>query len=170
MSRRPLQLDVILPTHNRPQLLTRALNSLLAAEVPPGLNVRVAVVDNNSTDPIRELVRARISDFGGRLVYLFEARPGKPFALNTGIAATDGELVGLIDDDEEIDSNWYRSIEAAFRDDTLDYIGGRCLPRWGGERPAWVGKHYAGVIGWVENGPEPREFCPSFEGILDLKR
>jgi len=166
VSRLPLQLDVILPTHNRPHLLSRALDSLLAAEVPADLRVRIVVVDNNSTEAIRELVRARIPDFNGRLTYLFEPRPGKPYALNTGIAATDGDLVGLIDDDEEIDAEWYRSIATAFRDDTLDFIGGRCVPRWGAERPAWVGPRYAAVIGWVDNGLEARDFGPSFEGIL----
>lgn len=166
MSRSPLQLDVVLPTHNRQALLARALDSLLRADVPPGLNVRFTVVDNNSTDGTRELVAARAADFGGRLTYLFEPCPGKPFALNAGIAATHGDLIGLIDDDEEIDENWYRSIEEAFRSEDVDFIGGRCLPRWGAERPDWLGKHYKGVIGWVENGLEPLDFGPSFPGIL----
>jgi glycosyltransferase involved in cell wall biosynthesis len=166
MTRPPLQLDVVLPTHNRQDLLGRALDSLLKAEVPPGLTVRVTVVDNNSTDGTRELVRTRTADFGGRLAYVFEPHPGKPFALNTGIAATSGDLIGLIDDDEEIDGNWYRCIDAAFRAEHLDFIGGRCLPRWGAERPPWLGKRYKGVIGWVENGLEPLDFGPSFPGIL----
>jgi glycosyltransferase involved in cell wall biosynthesis len=166
MSRSPLQLDIILPTYNRQHLLARTLDSVLAAEVPPGLTVRVTIVDNNSTDGTRELVRARAADFSGRLTYLFEPHAGKPFALNAGIAATGGDLIGLIDDDEEIDRQWYRCIEKAFRDETLDFIGGRCLPRWGGERPAWLGRYYQGVIGWVENGLEPLDFGPSFPGIL----
>lgn len=166
MTRAPLQLDVILPTHNRQDLLARALDSLLSADVPPDLTVRVTVVDNNSTDGTREVVHGRAADFGGRLTYLFEPRPGKPFALNTGIAATSGDLIGLIDDDEEIDRNWYRCIDDAFRGDNLHFIGGRCLPRWGAAPPPWLGKRYKGVIGWVENGLEPLDFGPSFPGIL----
>jgi glucosyl-dolichyl phosphate glucuronosyltransferase len=166
VSRSPLHLDVIVPTHNRQTLLARALDSLLHAYLPPGLSVRVTVVDNNCTDGTRELVHARAADFDGRLSYLFEPRPGKPFALNCGIAATTGDLIGLIDDDEEIDRNWYRCIGEAFRSDSLDFIGGRCLPRWGGARPDWLGKRYKGVIGWVEAGLEPLDFGPSFPGIL----
>jgi glycosyltransferase involved in cell wall biosynthesis len=164
--RSPLELDIILPTHNRQQLLARALDSLLAADVSPGLTVRLTVVDNNCTDGTAEMVRARAADFGGRLTYLFEPRAGKPFALNTAIDATSGDLIGLIDDDEEIDRAWYRCIDDAFRDESLDFIGGRCLPRWGGERPAWLGTHNRGVIGWVDNGPAPLDFGPSFPGIL----
>jgi glucosyl-dolichyl phosphate glucuronosyltransferase len=160
-----MRLDVILPTHNR-SALARALDSLLAAEVPPRLHVSVTVVDNNCTDDTRELVRSRAADFGGRLGYVFERRPGKPYALNTGIAMTSGDLVGLIDDDEEIDSQWYRCIDDAFADKSLDYIGGRCLPRWTVAPPAWFGGRYRGVIGWVECGMQELDFGPPFPGIL----
>lgn len=161
-----MHLDVILPTHNRSTLLARALDSLLVAEVPSRLRVSVTVVDNNSTDDTADLVRSRFSDFGGRLSYLFEPRPGKPYALNTGLAAATGDLVGLIDDDEEIDAGWYRCIDDAFEETGLDYIGGRCLPRWAAEPPAWLGQRYRGVIGWVEGGLEPLDFGPLFPGIL----
>ena len=161
-----MHLDIILPTHNRSALLARALDSLLAAEVPPRMHVSVIIVDNNSTDDTRELVRSRFSDFGGRLSYVFERRPGKPYALNSGLAAATGDLVGLIDDDEEIDRGWYRCIDEAFADGSLDYIGGPCLPRWAAEPPPWLGRRYRGVIGWVEGGREPLDFGPQFPGIL----
>jgi glycosyltransferase involved in cell wall biosynthesis len=161
-----MRLDVILPTHNRSALLGRALDSLLAAEVPPDLNVHVIVVNNNCTDDTQELLQARMSDFGGRLSSLFEPRLGKPHALNAGIERTDGDLIGLIDDDEQIDAAWYLCIANAFRSGTLDFIGGRCLPRWGTSPPAWFGQRYRGVIGWVENGTEACDFGPSFPGIL----
>jgi glucosyl-dolichyl phosphate glucuronosyltransferase len=161
-----MRLDVILPTHNRSALLGRALDSLLRADMPPRLHVCVTVVDNNCTDDTADLVRSRFSDFGGRLSYVFEPRPGKPYALNTGIAAATGDLVGLIDDDEEIDAGWYRCIDEAFHNERLDYIGGRCLPRWGAAPPVWLGRRYRGVIGWVECGTAPLDFDPAFPGIL----
>ena len=51
-------IDVILPTFNREALLARTLESLLAAEVPQGLEVRVLVVDNASTDGTTNVVAA----------------------------------------------------------------------------------------------------------------
>jgi glycosyltransferase involved in cell wall biosynthesis len=160
------RLDVVLPTHNRRDLLARALDSLLAAAVPPDLSVHVTVVDNNCTDDTRDLVRTRMPAFEGRLSYLFEHKPGKPHALNAGIAATPGDLVGLIDDDEEVDEGWFRCIADAFGDPAVDYIGGRCLPRWGSDPPPWLSRHYLGVIGWVESGSERCDFGPAFPGIL----
>jgi glucosyl-dolichyl phosphate glucuronosyltransferase len=161
-------LDVILPTFNREALLERTLASLRAAALPDGLEVRVLVVDNASTDGTSVLVRCQAPHFGGRLQYLFVPTPGKPHALNAGIAATDGDLIGLIDDDEEVDAAWFESIARHFvpNRDTVDFIGGKCLPLWGAPRPAWLGKGYLGVIGWVDPGPAPRTMDGSYPGIL----
>ncbi len=123
--------DVILPTFNREALLARTLESLLAAEVPRGLEVRVLVVDNASTDGTTNVVRGFGPRFQGRLRYLHEPQSGKPYALNAGIAATSGDLVALIDDDEEVSGDWFAAIETHFREDPqLDFIGGKCLPLW----------------------------------------
>ena len=161
-------LDVILPTFNREALLERTLDSLAAAPAPEGLDVRILVVDNASTDGTRELVKSQANRFGGRLHYLFEATPGKPFALNAGIAATDGDLIGLIDDDEEVASDWFACIGRYFtsESDRLDFIGGKCLPLWSAPRPAWLGCGYLGVIGWVDPGPQPMAMDDSYPGIL----
>jgi glycosyltransferase involved in cell wall biosynthesis len=114
-----MQLDVIVPTYNRHSLLERALESLLAAELPTGLTVTVTVVDNNSRDNTSAVVNAFKPRFEGRLNYLFEPNPGKSHALNTGIAATSGDLVGMIDDDEQIDRSWFVRVNEVFANDNF---------------------------------------------------
>ena len=161
-----MTLDVIVPTFNREALLRRTLDSLQRARWPTDLDVRIVIVDNGSTDGTRALVRDAAAPFGGRLRYVFEPTSGKPHALNAGIAATDGDLIGLIDDDEEIDEGWFECIARAFADPGIDFIGGKCLPRWGAARPAWLGTGYLGVIGWVDPGPAPRPMDASYQGIL----
>ena len=125
-----MRLDVIVATFNRRALLERTINSLFAADVPPALDVGITVVDNNSTDDTRQFVEDRVRSSARRLHYLFESRSGKSFALNSGIAATHGGFVGIIDDDEEIDSGWYQRVYAAFSDGEVDFIGGPYVPRW----------------------------------------
>src|SRR5204862_2742237 len=102
-----MQLDVIIPTYNRADLLKLTLQSLLAAEIPAGLNVQVTVVDNTSTDETHQTVSAFQPLFAGRLNYLFERKQGRSSSLNAGIAATCGDLVGMVDDDKERDRSWY---------------------------------------------------------------
>jgi glucosyl-dolichyl phosphate glucuronosyltransferase len=163
---RVLRLDVIIPTHNRAALLTRTLDSLLAADRPDQLDVRVTVVDNRSTDDTRATVDSYLARFDGRLQYRFEPTSGRSHALNTGIAATDGDLVGMIDDDEEVERGWLRTIAVAFADEATDFIGGPYVPRWGGDRPAWLGTAYRGAIGWVDAGPAIQQYGPGCDAML----
>lgn len=161
-----MRLDVIIPTYNRHQLLRRTLSSLLAAEVPAGLNVRVTVVDNNSKDATRQTVENYKERFGGRLDYVFEGRQGRSFALNAGIASTTGELIGMIDDDEEVDSDWYSFIHSIFSLPQVDFIGGPYVPRWAVEPPVWLPKNYLGAIGWVDGGERIVPFDKHYPGML----
>jgi glucosyl-dolichyl phosphate glucuronosyltransferase len=100
------------------------------------------------------------------LRYIYESKPGRSHALNAGIAATHGDLVGMIDDDEEVDRKWFVIIAAAFRDSTTDFIGGPYLPRWETECPKWLGTSYRSAIGCVESGSAIAQYGPSFQAML----
>lgn len=161
-----LQLDVVIPTYNRAAMLSRTCESLLAAQQPAGLDVRVTIVDNRSTDDTRAVVESFMPRFAGRLQYVYESKPGRSSALNAGIRATRGDLVGMIDDDEEVDRRWFATIADAFQDPATDFIGGPYVPRWGAEPPTWLGTSYKAAIGWVDGGPDVRAFGAQFDGIL----
>jgi len=161
-----MRLDVIVPTYNRASLLSRTLESLLEADRPTGLEVGVLVVDNRSTDNTRPLVESFMARFEGRLQYLYEPQPGRSHALNAGIAASRSDLIGMVDDDEQVDRSWLRTIATAFDDESTDFIGGPYLPVWGGERPLWVGRSYGAVIGWAECGDSIQQYGPSCTAML----
>lgn len=161
-----MKLDVIVPTYNRQEMLKRTLDSLLAARVPEGLRVRITVVDNNSKDETRRVVEEYVERYGEPVRYLLEKEQGRSPALNAGIRATDGDLVGTIDDDEEIDEGWYEEVHRAFADGEVDFIGGPCAPRWGSERPEWFPLSYRGVVGWVDGGDRICPFDENYPGIL----
>jgi glycosyltransferase involved in cell wall biosynthesis len=153
-----MKLDVLVATYNRSELLARALRSLLAGSIPPGAEVCVTVVDNNSTDATRQVVEANMPAFGGRLRYLFEKNQGKSWALNSGITATGGDLVGIIDDDEEVDPNWFVRCFSAFADPTVDFIGGNTLPAWSQPPPEWLPLDYPAVVGHMKSSRERRQY------------
>jgi glycosyltransferase involved in cell wall biosynthesis len=161
-----LRLDVVIPTYNRAWLLRRTLDSLLTAERPTGLSVTVLVVDNRSTDDTRAVVEQYVPRFSGALRYVYESTPGRSSALNAGIAAGNGELVGMIDDDEEVDRGWLNTVADAFTDPNVDFIGGPYVPRWGAEKPAWLRSSYRAAVGWVDSGPVVQQFGPGFDAML----
>src|ERR1041384_7631979 len=161
-----MQLDVVTPTHNRALRLRRTLDSLLAALPDDNLDVRVTVVDNNSTDDTRSTVQSYAPAFDGRLAYVFEPRQGRSFALNAGITSTSGDLIGMIDDDEQIDRNWYRAIRSQFARPDIDFIGGPYVPNWGADPPNWLPLNCLGAIGVVDGGSQVRTYDASYPGIL----
>ncbi|HXC69710.1 MAG TPA: glycosyltransferase [Pyrinomonadaceae bacterium] len=161
-----MRLDVIVPTYNRQDLLPLSLNSLFAAEIPAGLEVSVTVVDNNSTDGTRQVIESLKPRFGDRLQYCFEQQQGRSHALNAGINATSGELVGIIDDDEEVDRNWINAAFEAFTTKDLDFIGGPYIPHWSVTPPDWLPREYGGVVGWVDGGDKEVPFDRNYPGIL----
>ena len=161
-----MRLDVIIPTYNRQDLLPSSLNSLFAAEVPAGLEVAITVVDNNSTDGTRKVVESFREKFGERIQYCFEQQQGRSHALNKGITSTSGDLVGTIDDDEEVDRNWLAIAFEAFRTRQVDFIGGPYVPRWSATPPEWLPSEYGGVVGWVDGGDKAVPFDRNYPGIL----
>jgi glucosyl-dolichyl phosphate glucuronosyltransferase len=159
-----MTLDVIIATRNRCLLLKGALASLLRAPVPQGLQVTINVVDNNSSDETARLVSDVASSAALQVRYLLEQRRGQAFAINTGIQSTQGDLIGLIDDDEQIDSSWYLRIFEAFKDNSLDFIGGPYIPLWGAPKPKWLPRQAKGIIGWLELSAIPKRYGDEFPG------
>jgi glucosyl-dolichyl phosphate glucuronosyltransferase len=152
-----MKLDVVIPTFNRSRSLKKTLKSLATAKLPENFAVTITVVDNNSTDDTRKTVEEMRSLFSNiKLEYLFEEKQGRSYALNAGIKATNGELLSGIDDDEEIDENWFVEVEKIFRErwDEVDFVGGKLLPNWETAPPAWVEPLKEGVICWRDFGDE----------------
>ena len=161
-----MQLDVVIPTYNRSPLLQKALRSLLEACVPHGLEVRIYAVDNNSTDDTKAVITEAAERSNGRVSYVFEKQQGRSPALNAGIAAGTGDLIGFIDDDEEIDESWYETILSAFTNHDVDFIGGPYVPSFESTVPDWLPKDHTAAVGIVDGGDKIACFDSSYPGIL----
>jgi len=152
-----MKLNVIIPTFNRDKSLKKTLSSLAAARLPENFQIEVTVVDNNSTDDTKRVVEEMQPQFTDiKLEYLFEKKQGRSHALNTGIKAADGDILSGIDDDEEIDENWFVEVEKIFRErwNEIDFVGGKLLPNWEAAPPVWIEPLKDGVICWRDYGDE----------------
>ena len=160
-----MTLDIVVPTYNRSDLLRRTIQSVQRAEKPRDLLVKLIVVDNNCTDGTEQLVKAMSLDSPVPIVWVRETSQGLSSARNGGIAAGKGELIGFIDDDEEIQRNWLMVVEREFGDPDVGFIGGSCVPRWGAAPPDWLPRTMPAVIGVVEAQPRS-PYDAKFPGIL----
>lgn len=84
--------SVIVPTFNRPELLTRALESI-AAQTHPSIEV---VVVNDGGDDVRDVVWR----FAFAVYKRHRTNTGLPSARNTGLKVAQGQYIAYLDDDD----------------------------------------------------------------------
>src|SRR5216684_5678821 len=85
-------ISVIIPTHSRPKLLPRAIESARAA----GTDVEIIVVDDASADDTAAACR-ELADI--KYVRL-DRNQGVAGARNVGLLASTGDFIAFLDDDD----------------------------------------------------------------------
>lgn len=97
-------LTVVTPAFNAEQWIAGAVRSALAQE---GVDVRVVVVDDGSTDGTAGVVRA-LAD--ARVLLLHQPNAGQGAARNRGLAAAETAYVGFLDADDLLEPGWARAV------------------------------------------------------------
>jgi len=133
-----MDITVILCTYNRCENLAKALASVAVQEISPGVRWEVLVVDNNSRDETPTVVRKFAGEYPGRFGYLFEPRPGKSFALNSGIQEARGNILAFLDDDVIVEPSWLENLTVNMRSGEWAGAGGRIIPGWDSPPPKWL--------------------------------
>jgi glucosyl-dolichyl phosphate glucuronosyltransferase len=133
-----MNITVILCTYNRCESLRTALDSVALSVMPASVDWEVLVVDNNSNDQTSVVVQAFSSKYPGRFRFLFEPKPGKSHALNSGIQATRASIVAFMDDDVVVEPTWLQNLTSGLNDPGWAGAGGRILPQWTGPPPPWL--------------------------------
>lgn len=87
----------VIPTYNRAADVTIAVATVVAQTYPEDA-LEIVVVDDGGTD---DTAASLTRDFGDRVRYLRKANGGVAAARNFGMAAARGELIALLDDDDE---------------------------------------------------------------------
>ena len=114
----PPQVSVILPTHNRAQLVGRAILSVLAQTFQ---DWELLVVDDASIDDIREVVDAFRDP---RICYLRrDTNGGGSAARNVGIRAARGQYLAFLDSDNEMLPERLEKQLKVFESSDLEHLG-----------------------------------------------
>lgn len=150
-------ISVIISTYNRAHLLPVALKSLLAQNAKDA-RYEIIAVDNNSTDDTRRVVESFIKEAeGGNLRYVFEGKQGLSHGRNAGIETARAPLVAFTDDDVCPRADWVARIVKAFDKYTeAQFVGGKVLPCWEREPPAWLTRAHWSPLALVDYGDAPR--------------
>lgn len=88
------KLSIIIPTHNRPEMLENAIKSATSQTIT---DLEIIVVDDGSSQPVNiSLLDSRV------LIHRHESPKGASAARNTGISFASSKYIAFLDDDDTI--------------------------------------------------------------------
>lgn len=117
------RVSAIIPTHNRPELLINAVNSVLQQSYP---HVELIVVNDGSTCCHAE-ARELVTRNGG--VFISQEHRGVAAARNRGLQASTGDMIAYLDSDDVWQPEKL-SAQVAYLDDHPEYHIVQCPEIW----------------------------------------
>lgn len=146
--------SVIVPTRDRPELLTVALRGLCRQSYPSECFEVLIVEDGGS--PRSEKVVGEQRDCLASVRYLVRPAEGVNACRNAGLAAAAGELIVFTDDDVDPPATWLEElVRGTLRHPEAACFGGPVRIRFEGREPQMCGEHSISK-GEVDLGPDER--------------
>src|SRR5690625_3192395 len=132
-------ISVLIPTHGRPTLLGRTLESLSMCRIPEGY-AETVVIENGTKAGAEDVVLAAAAKYPPlKLRYMHVERANKSHALNMALETVEDGLVVFFDDDVRVDKDvllaYSRAAESA---SAGAFFGGPVSVDYEAERPSWL--------------------------------
>ena len=146
------EVSIVIPTYNRSALLRDAVNSVLRQESE--CTFEIVIVDNNSRDNTKAVAQSLIDEHPGKVSYVVETKQGNAHARNRGVTTAKAPIIGFIDDDVTVESNWLQSfMQVLDAYPELSFVGGSVLPQWSEAPPSWVTPDHWAPLALLDYGP-----------------
>ncbi|MGA1871245.1 MAG: glycosyltransferase family 2 protein [bacterium] len=87
------KVSVIIPTYNRSQFITHAIDSVLSQTYH---DIEIIIVDDGSTDNTKKI----LINYNNRIKYIYQENQGVAAARNTGIKNAKGKYIAFLDSDD----------------------------------------------------------------------
>ena len=111
-----LKISIVIPVYNEASYLDACLEAIARQNEPP---FEVIIVDNNSTDDTRDVVK-RFSF----VKLINEPKQGVIHARKTGFDAAQGDIIGRIDADSVLPADWTAAVAKIFSEYEIDAVSG----------------------------------------------
>ena len=102
------KVSIIIPTHNRPNLLKRAIQSVIDAKTT--LEKEIIVIDNGDSEEVFRVISFFHTN-GHNLFYHKIKQKSPSIARNTGIEKSTGDFLVFLDDDDALSPQFFQAIE-----------------------------------------------------------
>ncbi len=153
-----MDISVVICTYNRSRHLNNILNSLVEQEVSEELLWEIVVIDNNSVDDTKDVVKGFELKTPIPVKYFTEEKQGLSHARNRGIVESKGKYVAFTDDDAIAGKNWVASLHQGLVKYGCECVGGKIFLKTDKELPGWLSKELWGFLGYLDYGDEEINF------------
>ena len=143
-------ISVVIPAYNAAQCIGRAIDSVLAQSF---CDYEIIVVNDGSTDDTAGVV----SQYGSKVIYIYQENAGDGPARNAGIAAAKGDWIAFLDaDDEWLPDKLKQQIELLDRNPDLKWCSASRFEA-AGERKTTAGSKAA-----ITEALAGRDYFPNY--------
>ena len=156
--------SILIPTHNRAQVLGQTLASLAELSVPAKSHIELVIVANACTDSTESVVRDMLLQLPFPARYVTEPKANLNIARNVAVKHSRNDIVALIDDDVWVEKYWLESIIDAFSDPSVNIVAGRIELWWKDvARPSWFIPTFDSLLTCKDFGNEPLQLTSAFQ-------
>lgn len=146
-----MKISVVTPSFNQAQFIERTIESVLAQRAE-GVEVEYRVVDGGSTDG----TLAILERYGDRVIWTSERDGGQVDAINKGLRAATGDVVGWLNSDDVLEPGALARVARVFAArPEVEWVHGRCriIDEHDREVRRWISayKHYRSQRHTFEN-------------------
>ncbi len=101
------KISVIIPVYNAQNYLKRCLDSVCNQTLK---DIEIICIDDCSSDNSKEILWQYANNYKNLTIISLEKNQGESTARNAGLALSKGEYLGFVDNDDEIDLNFYEKL------------------------------------------------------------
>lgn len=148
-------ISIVIPTHNRWDMLSRTLESVASVARPADVAVEVIVVANACSDDTQGQIDALAQRFPIPLRCVADPVAGLNHARNMGVESSTGKYVWFLDDDVQVDPQALIALLATYTNQYADLVGARVDLWWEAvERPEWLADDLLWILSGTQFGDE----------------
>lgn len=131
---------ICVATYNRPQMLTKLLASINAADRPENLHIELRIVDNDKEGSAEGAVDdfRKVAKNLGEISYTIEPRQNIAHARNAALEQGPADAYVFVDDDEFVEKQWLTAFHESDSRYDADAQFGRLIGILGKEAKPWM--------------------------------